>query len=119
MPNGAGGEGLQVQVQAPEAMPALDAAVEVAAYRIVLEALANVVNHAGARHCVITLDAGEELLVDIIDDGCGLPADVPPGIGLRSMRARAEELGGVLTLREAPGGGTCVCARLPLAAKPA
>jgi signal transduction histidine kinase len=115
----AGGEGLQVQVQAPEAMPALDAAVEVAAYRIVLEALANVVNHAGARRCVITLDAGEELLVDIIDDGCGLPADVPPGIGLRSMRARAEELGGVLTLREPPGGGTCVCARLPLAAKPA
>ncbi|MFN8466853.1 MAG: histidine kinase [Caldilineaceae bacterium] len=115
----AGGEGLEVQVQAPAALPALDAAVEVAAYRIILEALANVVNHAGARRCVITLDAGEELLVGITDDGCGLPANAPPGIGLRSMRARAEELGGVLTLGKASGGGTYICARLPLAAKPA
>ncbi len=56
-----GGDRLQVRVEAPEAAPALDAAVEVAAYRIVLEALANVVHHAGASHCVIKLAFGEEL----------------------------------------------------------
>lgn len=111
-----GGERLQIHVEAAEAFGVLDAAVEVAAYRIALEAVTNVVYHAGARHCVITLAAGEELLLTITDDGCGPPADLQPGVGVRSMRARAAELGGVLALGEAPGGGTCVCARLPLPA---
>ncbi len=110
-------EQLQIEVQAPESFPALGAAVEVAAYRIALEALANVVHHAGARRCIIKLAVGDELLLTITDDGGGLPTDVQAGVGLRSMRERAAALGGVLSLASAPDGGTCVCARLPLGAK--
>ena len=75
----------------------LPAAVEVAAYRIASEALTNAVRHAGARRCDITLTADEALTVEVTDDGRGLPDDPIPGIGLSSMRERAEELGGSFT----------------------
>lgn len=112
------GERLEVQVEAPDTVPTLDAAVETAAYRIVAEALTNVVRHARARHCLIQLAVDEELRLEITDDGAGLPAARQAGVGLQSMRQRATELGGMLTLEEVPGGGTCVRARLPLATQP-
>ncbi len=67
--------GLLVEVAAPERLPALPAAVEVAVYRIVLEALTNVERHALARHCQIRLSATDHVLIEVVDDGVGLAAD--------------------------------------------
>jgi signal transduction histidine kinase len=111
--------GLNASVDAPERLPSLPAAVEVAAYRIVGEALANVVRHAGARSCAVRLSAGDgELRVEVSDDGVGLPAGGAraPGVGLYSMRERAEELGGSCRIGPSPPCGTRVLARLPLEA---
>jgi signal transduction histidine kinase len=107
----------RVTVEA-EVFPALRAAVEVAAYRIAAEAVANAVRHAGASTCTVTLGlSGDDLLVEISDDGRGVPADAVPGVGSASMRERAAELGGTLDVTTAPGGGTTVRARLPLAGR--
>ena len=111
------GPTLRVAVEAPAVLPPLPAAVEVAAYRIALEALTNVVRHAGARECVLRLSLGEAFLVEVADDGRGVPVDVRPGVGLTSMRERAEELGGRLTIAASAAGGTCVAAWLPLPAE--
>ncbi len=110
--------GLRVVVTAPERLAPLPAAVEVAAYRIVHEALANVVRHAHAQTCQIHLalvEQGEQLLcLDITDDGCGLPRERHHGAGLATMRERAAELGGSCVVAPGPSGGTRVRARLPL-----
>jgi len=114
--NGDQGEhSLQIAVEAPEELPPLAAAVEVAAYRIVQEALTNVVHHAQARNCLIRLALADRLHVEILDDGIGLAAAHSAGVGLLSMRERAAELGGACTIEPAPGGGTCVRAWLPIA----
>jgi two-component system, NarL family, sensor kinase len=106
--------GLQVTVEAPDALGPLPAAVEVAAYRIVMEALTNVVRHAQASRCVLKVQRNDNLIIIISDDGCGLPATVRLGIGMRSMRERAEELGGTWSIEARPGGGTVVRACFPL-----
>ncbi|MDP9358222.1 MAG: sensor histidine kinase [Chloroflexota bacterium] len=107
--------GLGVSVEAPEELPPLPAAVEVAAYRIVQEALTNVVRHATAHACHVTIALGEKLELEITDDGIGLPEDRRTGVGLSSMRERAAELGGTLAVkRREPTGGTQVLACLPL-----
>ena len=109
-----GASELRITVEAPEHLPSLPAAIEVAAYRIAQEALANVVRHAGARNCRIRLALGALLELEIADDGVGLPDQRRIGVGLTSMRERAEELGGTCVIEAAPGGGTLVRARLPL-----
>jgi two-component system NarL family sensor kinase len=101
-------------VESPETLPAMPAAVEVAAYSIIREALTNVLHHAGASRCLVRLRASETLDVEISDNGTGLQDGHPVGVGLVSMRERAEELGGTLLIDSAPGGGTRVLARLPL-----
>ncbi len=108
--------GLNTTVIAPEPLPHLPAAVEVAAYRIAQEALTNVARHAQARTCLIRLDTSHELIVEIRDDGMGLPTSRHLGVGLTSMRERADELGGTWTIDSMPEGGTRVVARLPLSA---
>lgn len=108
--------GLLVQVAAPAALPALPAAVEVAAYRIVAEALTNVVRHSQARRGEVWLCLDDALYVAVDDDGIGLPGDLRAGVGLISMRERAAELGGACRIEHRPEGGTRVIARLPLAA---
>ena len=102
----------------PTPLPELPAAVEVAAYRIAVEALTNAVRHADASACRVELAAedGSTLRVQVVDDGHGLPADVVPGVGLESIRARAEELGGSLELDRETDGGTRVVALLPIGA---
>ncbi|WP_448627609.1 sensor histidine kinase [Geodermatophilus sp. URMC 64] len=107
----------RVTVEAGE-LPELRAAVEVAAYRIATEAVTNAVRHAEASTCRVTLaaDAGD-LLVEVTDDGRGVPDDAVPGVGTTSMRERAAELGGTLEVLTAPGSGTTVRARLPLEAR--
>jgi signal transduction histidine kinase len=106
--------GLRVYVDASVPVESLPAAVEVAAYRIAVEALTNVVRHAQARSCTITVRRQNDLVVEIADDGRGIPAEASRGIGLRSMRERAEELGGSWTIVSAPGEGTHVTVCLPI-----
>jgi signal transduction histidine kinase len=109
--------GLQVHVRAPDELPPLPAAVEVAAYRIAQEALTNVVRHAGARVCTVCfrLDKDAGLLrLEVEDDGRGIGWDGHHGVGLSSMRERAEELSGECVLETAPGSGTRVRASLPI-----
>lgn len=116
------GNQLSIIVDADEDLAPLPAAVEVACYRIIQEALTNVVRHAAARSCVVCLsiaetELGESLVVEVTDDGEGLPAPYQAGIGLQSMKARAAELCG-LSIVQSPassGLGTRICAILPLA----
>ena len=107
-------DGFHVTVDAPAELPALPAAVEVAAYRIVQEALENVSKHAQARTCLIRFANHSKLEIDITDDGIGLPPHITPGVGLRSMRERAEELGGSCVIERCVDGGTHVVAHLPI-----
>jgi signal transduction histidine kinase len=116
---GAGDGGFRATVEAPDELPPLPAAVEVAAYRIVQEALMNVSRHARARICSIRLGCpdGRSLEIEVTDDGVGLPASPEGGVGLSSMRERAAELGGECEIGHSrrATGGTRVFARLPLA----
>ena len=118
---GAGENGkLQIEVEAPQAgLPPLPAAVEAAAYRIAVEALTNVARHAQAGRSAVSFalkgsGPGQILQVEITDNGVGLPPDGKKGVGLISMRERAEEVGGSLFIQSAPGRGSRVLARLPL-----
>jgi signal transduction histidine kinase len=109
-----------VTIDAPESLPELPPAVEVAAYRIADEAMANVARHASARTCVVRLAATDALELTIEDDGRGMPAVRTAGVGLLSMRERAEELGGSLTISAGPQHrGTCILASLPMQRQPA
>ncbi|HLU09961.1 MAG TPA: histidine kinase [Oceanobacillus sp.] len=105
---------VRITLEAPESPPPLPAAVEVAAYRIALEAVTNVSRHAGAQHCCVRLSLMDDLCLEIMDDGRGLPQAVRAGVGLTSMRERAEELGGTCRAVALPQGGTTVMAHLPL-----
>lgn len=107
-------EYLSVAVEAPVYMPTLPAAVEVAAYRIVQEALTNVARHAHARTCVVRLAIADTFELSISDDGVGFPVSSCTGVGLLSMRERAEEPGGSCLVESAPGLGTRIVAHLPL-----
>jgi signal transduction histidine kinase len=92
----------------------------VACYRIVQEALANVVRHARASHCSIRLILDEEagvLKVEVEDDGRGIRDYDRAGVGMISMRERTEELGGWCTVESMEGGGTLVRALLPFQTK--
>ena len=86
-------------------LPTLPAAVEVAAYRIVLEALTNVVRHAEARTCSVRLALSDVLTIEVSDDGLGLPSQHRAGVGLSSMRERAAELGGTCVIAAGSAGG--------------
>jgi signal transduction histidine kinase len=113
------GSGLAASVDACDDLPALPAAVEVAAYRIVVEAVTNTVRHAQARHCRVSMTrtpAG--LAVQVTDDGAGLHGSGDHGHGLAIMRERAEEIGGTVTVRDGSPGVT-VQARLPTVTTPA
>ena len=112
-----------VTVDVPEQLPRLPPSIELAAYRVVQEALANVLRHAAASR--LSLAAGRDggdLAVWVIDDGRGFDpvqgAGASPGehLGLVSMRERAEFAGGSLEVDSEPGRGTRVCLRIPLAA---
>ena len=108
---------LKVSLEAPEDLPPLPAAVEVAGLRIALEGLTNAARHSGAAHAKIRISMdGDDLIVAVSDDGTGVPADVAPGVGLASMRERADELGGTMEFISPEGGGTTLIARLPVAA---
>jgi signal transduction histidine kinase len=102
-----------IAVVAPEALAPLPAAVEVAAYRIVQEALTNVARHARAQSCTVHLSVEPDaVLLEISDDGQGM-AQRRSGVGLQTMQERAAELGSSCQITSKPGAGTIVTARLP------
>ncbi len=112
----AAGSRLELHVQG-HAEPGLPAAVELAAYRIAQEALTNAVRHSGGSRVDVDLAVEERehrLTVRVSDDGVGLGDDEPLGFGLRSMRQRAQEVGGECAIARAGSGGLVVTARLPL-----
>jgi signal transduction histidine kinase len=115
------GGSLAVQLDVPEDLPPLPAAVEVAAYRIVTEAMTNAARHSGATSITVrlALPEGDDLRIEVSDDGAGPPASWQAGFGLISMRERAAELGGSCEAGPAPGGGGRVTASLPLGQSPA
>jgi two-component system NarL family sensor kinase len=105
----------RVDVVAPDHMPQLPAAVEVAAYRIATEAVTNAARHGHATSCRVRLAVeAQALIVEIRDDGIGLPAEFAPGVGIASMRERAAELGGHFSAARHPAGGTIIAATLPI-----
>ncbi|WP_440902558.1 sensor histidine kinase [Actinosynnema sp.] len=116
----AGRHPVAVEVEVVGELPELGADVEVAAYRIVCEALTNVVRHAGARRCAVWLRFTDRLRVEVVDDGVGLPREGglageggPAGVGLRSMRERAREVGGTWAAEVPERGGTRIAVELP------
>ena len=112
-----GENGPLLSMDAPDELPPLPAAVEVACYRIAQEAITNVARHARAKSCRVRLSVNRRagiLEVQITDDGVGISEERVAGVGLSSMRERAEELGGTLTIEPVTEGGTRVLARLPL-----
>lgn len=87
---------------------------ELACFRIAQEALTNALRHARAQRVDLTLALrGGRLELDVRDDGRGFAADAAAGLGLVTMRERAEQLGGELRIESAPGGGTRVRATVP------
>ena len=111
---------VQIEIAEPaRGLPPLSAAVEVATYWIVLEALTNVIRHAQAKHCAIRFSLSHNgpnsnLQIEVIDDGIGLPRTPRAGVGTRSMRERAEEVGGSCVMESGIGSGTRVCVKMPL-----
>jgi signal transduction histidine kinase len=109
------GEHLVIDVSAPERLDDLPAAVESVAYRIVSEALTNVVRHSGASHAWVCIeDDPHALVIDVSDDGAGVAAGDPVGVGLASMHERAAELGGTCSISPRSEGGTRVHVVLPV-----
>ncbi|PWJ53039.1 Histidine kinase-, DNA gyrase B-, and HSP90-like ATPase [Quadrisphaera granulorum] len=95
----------------PEPLPDL---LEVALYRIAVEALANTARHAAADQATVRVAVhGSDVVLEVTDDGVGIGGRAS-GVGIASMRERAAELGGHLTVTDAAGGGTLVSARLPV-----
>jgi signal transduction histidine kinase len=108
------GGDLRVEVRAADPLR-LPPEVEVAAYRIALEAVTNVARHARATRCTVSVRiTDDEAVITVCDDGIGIPPTQPPGLGLRSIAERASRLGGSAAAEAGPDGGTVVQARLPL-----
>jgi signal transduction histidine kinase len=115
-----GKAGLAVRLRVEGVRLELPAGVDLSAYRIVQEALTNVVKHAGpARAQVVVCYGDQEVAVEVTDDGKGAPGDgraAKVGHGIIGMRERVALFGGDLEAGPLPGGGFRVAARLPFAA---
>ncbi len=108
------GASLQVDLVVRGDVRTVPAATDLAAYRIACEALTNVVKHAQATRCTVSVSYGADALeVSVADDGVGVPADWSAGVGLVSMHERASELAGTCDIDIRPDGGTEVRAVLP------
>jgi signal transduction histidine kinase len=83
-------------------------------YRIVQEALTNVIRHARATGCTVGVEGSAgEVTVRVVDDGAAGKVPGPAGNGLRGMRERVTAYGGSVRAGPRPGGGFRVCARIP------
>lgn len=115
------GAGIEIALSLPPSLPRLPSEIETACFRIVQEALTNIVRHANARRIDVTLDAAQQgIELTVQDDGLGFDVDATRrlaldggGFGLLGMQERAELAGGQLILTSAPGQGSTVRARFP------
>lgn len=109
-------DSLHVSIESPPGgLPPLSAAVEVAAYRIAMEAVTNAARHAHAHNCRVRFTAEEsELTLEVTDDGIGIQNGARAGVGLTSMKERAAELGSVCVIEAVENSGTRVMAKLPI-----
>ncbi|WNC12946.1 ATP-binding protein [Brevibacillus brevis] len=120
LPSASEEAGLRIALQAPDRLPPLPAAVEVAAYRIVTELLVNVVRHANATACTVRIHISPsgQLVLEVTDNGIGIHPRPKPsekgGLGLMSIRERAAELGGHCFFEHLETGGTRVTTTLPI-----
>lgn len=105
-----------IVLEVPSVLPKLPASVDVAAYRIICEALTNVARHAAAHSCAVRLWVDDDLHIEVVDDGVGIGSNAlsDGGVGLSSMRERATELGGECLVEPERERGTRVFATLPL-----
>lgn len=115
----AGQTGLRASLEVRPDLPALDAATQVALYRIAQEGVTNVLKHAQASELMLRLyGSGEQgkpyVVLECLDNGVGLPAVREAGVGSRSMRERAGALSGTLELTSLAGGGTQLRALIPI-----
>jgi signal transduction histidine kinase len=109
--------GLEVRTEIAGSLERLPASVDLAAFRILQEALTNVIRHAGTSTASVRVVHDREMLVlEIEDDGRGPPSNGGAGLGtgIQGMRERAAALGGAVEAGPRPGGGFTVLARLPL-----
>jgi two-component system, NarL family, sensor kinase len=107
---------VEFDLELPRAPVDLPAAVEVAVYRIVTEAVNNVVRHAAASHCWLSLSVGDLVDLDVVDDGVGLVDGAAPGVGWAAMGERVSELGGRLQIVRRAPQGTQVHVQIPVGA---
>ena len=105
-----------VTIDAPDELPVLPAAVEVAVFRIAMEALTNVERHAHARRCTVRLRVDDDVEVTVEDDGVGIDA-CGSGVGLSSMQERVQELNGLWCVEPRKPTGTRLRAQLPLSSR--
>jgi signal transduction histidine kinase len=101
-------------VLGPDRPLQLPAAVEVAAYRIAVEAMTNTARHAAATQASVRVGLDGALCLEISDNGIGLPVAYRAGVGIRSMRERAAELGGHVSIEPGTTAGTVIRATIPL-----
>ena len=100
-----GSSALSIELDLPEDLPVLSAAVEVAIFRITEEALTNVVRHARATYCRVSLDGAQDIMLSIQDDGVGLPDYHQPGAGASFDSRVSPGVGGHVPLRTPGRGG--------------
>ena len=107
------GSGIRTTLQFIGPLSVVEPALADHAEAVVREAVSNVVRHAGATALTVTVRVEDDFSVEVLDDGCGMPANVTPS-GLTNLRVRAEEVNGQLTITEAPSGGTLLRWSAPL-----
>jgi PAS domain S-box-containing protein len=110
--------GIPCRMDLPAALPALNPEASTAFFRIFQETLTNISRHAAATHVTVRLArAGEDLMLQVTDDGKGFQEQQPASkksLGLLGMRERAVVLGGDFHVQSHPGKGTTVTVRIPL-----
>lgn len=111
--------GLEIEVEAPHSEPRLPQHLELALYRVVQEALSNVVRHAGSPRASVSIAVlGHVVDITVVDEGRGFDAEAVEreerGLGLLGMRERVRNAGGRLEIESAPGAGTRVRIQFPL-----
>jgi signal transduction histidine kinase len=107
------GSGLRTTIQYVGPLSVIEAVLADHAEAVVREAISNAVRHARAQTLTVTVRVEDELAIEVVDDGCGIPADITAS-GLNNLRRRAEDVGGVFEVGGAPGGGTLLRWSAPL-----
>ncbi len=108
------GSALRTTLQFVGPLSLVDAALADHAEAVVREAVGNAIRHAGATTLEVTVTVGDDVCIEVIDNGRGVPADIT-GSGLNSLQHRAQQAGGVFTVADDPGGGTVLRWTAPLA----